>query len=189
MKIRHLNPRQMISYVSCHDDMCLADRLKATLPRSTKQERAKLHKMALTAVFASRGIPFLWCGDELMRDRKGVHNCYQSPDSVNAIPWKLKVENRDVFDYVCQLIQLRKATHWSQFPVRFLPVAKSCVMASQHGDDYIVVLNSNRSAVAQQLPEGEWKPVLTTAKLPATVRKKLKLPARSATILQRVSAE
>jgi pullulanase len=28
-------PTQMISYVSCHDDMCLADRLKTTLPADT----------------------------------------------------------------------------------------------------------------------------------------------------------
>ena len=43
-----------------------------------------------------------------MRDKKGVHNSYQSPDSVNAIDWKRKTEHADVFAYYKGLIQLRK---------------------------------------------------------------------------------
>lgn len=49
----------MISYVSCHDDMCLADRLKATMPDATDEERASLHKLAETFVFTSQGVPFI----------------------------------------------------------------------------------------------------------------------------------
>lgn len=43
-----------------------------------------------------------------MRDKKGVHNSYQSPDSINAIDWKRKAEHADVFAYYKGLIQLRK---------------------------------------------------------------------------------
>lgn len=103
-----LQPTQMISYVSCHDDMCLADRLKATMPDATDEERASLHKLAETFVFTSQGVPFIFAGDEMMRDKKGIHNSYNSPDSINTIDWRNKTIHHDVFDYVRELIILRK---------------------------------------------------------------------------------
>lgn len=90
-------PTQMVSYVSCHDDMCLVDRLNASVPGITPQELIKLDKLAQTAVFTSQGIPFIYAGEEVMRDKKGVHNSYQSPDSINAIDWKRKAEHADDF--------------------------------------------------------------------------------------------
>ena len=42
-------PTQMISYVSCHDDMCLVDRLKASLPGITPEELARLDKQTAEA--------------------------------------------------------------------------------------------------------------------------------------------
>lgn len=86
----------MISYVSCHDDMCLADRLKATMPDATDEERASLHKLAETFVFTSQGVPFIFAGDEMMRDKKGIHNSYNSPDSINTIDWRNKTIHHDV---------------------------------------------------------------------------------------------
>ena len=41
--------------VSCHDDMCLADRLKATMPDASVEELAALQKLAETFVFTSQG--------------------------------------------------------------------------------------------------------------------------------------
>ena len=64
-------PTQMVSYVSCHDDMCLVDRLNASVPGITPQELIKLDKLAQTAVFTSQGIPFIYAGEEVMRDKKG----------------------------------------------------------------------------------------------------------------------
>ena len=101
-------PTQMISYVSCHDDMCLVDRLKASIPGITPVELAKLDKLAQTAVFTSQGVPFIYAGEEVMRDKKGVHNSFESPDSINAIDWRRKAEHADVFAYYKGLIQLRK---------------------------------------------------------------------------------
>ena len=42
----------MISYVSCHDDMCLVDRLKASIPGITTDEIIRLDLLAQTAVTA-----------------------------------------------------------------------------------------------------------------------------------------
>ena len=86
-----LEPTQMISYVSCHDDMCLVDRLKASIPSlkssngqlsdSQMDELIRLDLLAQTAVFTSQGVPFMLSGEELLRNKKGVHNSFESPDS------------------------------------------------------------------------------------------------------------
>lgn len=107
-------PTQMISYVSCHDDLNLADRIKITAPQADETEQMRLGKLAFSIVMSSQGIPFMNNGDELLRDRKGVHNCFKSPDSVNAIDWSLGQKHSDFLDYVARFAQMRhshKAFH------------------------------------------------------------------------------
>ena len=80
-------PTQIISYVSCHDDMCLVDRLLASIPGVGVDELIRLDLLAQTAVFTSQGVPFMLSGEELLRDKKGVHNSYESPDNINRLNW------------------------------------------------------------------------------------------------------
>ena len=42
----------------------------------------------------------MFAGEEVFRDKKGVHNSYKSPDSVNAIDWNQKARYRDQFDII-----------------------------------------------------------------------------------------
>src|SRR5574344_2228643 len=92
-------PTQMIPYVSCHDDMCLTDRLRSSIPGITTDELIRLDLLAQTAVFTSQGVPFILAGEEMLRDKKGVHNSYCSPDSINQIPWENLKKYPQVFDY------------------------------------------------------------------------------------------
>ena len=103
-----VEPTQMMSYVSCHDDMCLVDRLKASIPNITDDELIRLDLLAQTAVFTSQGVPFMLSGEELLRSKKGVHNSFESPDSINQLDWQNKVRYPQVFEYYKNLIQLRK---------------------------------------------------------------------------------
>ncbi len=103
------SPTQIINYVSCHDDLTLTDKLAKSMPGSTPEERKRAARLAQTIVFTSQGTPFMFAGEEVFRDKKGVHNSYCSPDSINAIDWNLKHANADQFDYYRQLIALRKA--------------------------------------------------------------------------------
>ena len=120
-----LEPTQMIAYVSCHDDMCLVDRLKTSIidkenhkgnPTSQlsvlhsqlKDDLIRLDLLAQTAVFTSQGVPFILAGEELLRDKKGVHNSYNSPDSINQFDWQNKQRYPQVFQYYQGLIQLRR---------------------------------------------------------------------------------
>ena len=101
-------PTQMISYVSCHDDMCLVDRLKASVSGITDDVLVRLDLLAQTAVFTSQGVPFMLAGEELLRTKQGVHNSFESPDSINQIDWANKERYPEVFGYYSRLIALRK---------------------------------------------------------------------------------
>lgn len=199
-----LQPTQMISYVSCHDDMCLADRLKATMPDATDEERASLHKLAETFVFTSQGVPFIFAGDEMMRDKKGIHNSYNSPDSINTIDWRNKTIHHDVFDYVRELIALRKnhpafrmgdAEKVRQY-MEFLPVEGSNLVAfilkdNANGDSWkniIVAFNSRKEPAKLSIPTGRYTIVCKDGKIKQSGMGQVSgneiiVPARSAMII------
>lgn len=101
-------PTEIINYVSCHDDLTLTDKLAKSMPVSTEADRQRAARLAQTIVFTSQGTPFIFAGEEIFRDKKGVHNSYKSPDSINAIDWTLKNKNREQFEYYKELIKLRK---------------------------------------------------------------------------------
>lgn len=101
-------PVQIVNYVSCHDGLTLSDKLAASMPESTEAERQRAARLAQTIVFTSQGTPFLFAGEEICRDKKGVGNSYKSPDSVNAIDWGLKTKNAAQFEYYKKLIRLRR---------------------------------------------------------------------------------
>lgn len=163
-------PTQMISYVSCHDDMCLVDRLRASIPGIKDDELARLDKLAQTAVLTSQGIPFIYAGEEVMRDKKGVHNSFQSPDSINAIDWSRKAMHADVFAYYKGLIQLRKnhpafrlgSAELVRRHLEFLPVEGKNLVAwrlKEHAggdrwEDIVVMLNSRREPARVAVPQG-----------------------------------
>ena len=193
-----LQPTQFISYVSCHDDMCLADRLKATMPDASVNVRKDLHKLALTAVLTSQGVPFIFAGDEVMRDKQGVHNSFNSPDEINAIRWELKKQNRDIFDYVSGLIAMRRAHPAFRMGdadavrkyLEFLPVTEDNVVAFRlkgqpNGDawtDITVILNARDRAVSVVCRDG----LINPDKGLGTVQGgKVNVGARSALILHR----
>ena len=161
-------PTQMMSYVSCHDDMCLVDRLKASIPDISDEELIRLDLLAQTAVFTSQGVPFMLSGEELLRSKKGVHNSFESPDSINQLDWKNLQRYPQVFKYYQDLIALRK--HHSAFRLgdahlvrkhlEFLDAPKGVVafrLKDYAGrDDWrniVVILNANREQASVSLPK------------------------------------
>ena len=173
-------PTQQISYVSCHDDMCLVDRLKASVPGLKDMTRSqadrlaeliRLDQLAQTAVFTSQGVPFMLAGEEMLRDKKGVHNSFSSPDSINEFNWDNLKQYPQVFEYYRGLIQLR-----NNHPAFRLGKAEAvrehlefiatddCLVAFRLKNlegidswkDIIVVLNANKEAKTIAIPEGEY---------------------------------
>lgn len=165
-------PIQMISYVSCHDGLCLVDRLKASMPELSIEGLKRLDKLAQTVVFTSQGIPFIYAGEEMMRDKQGVDNSYKSPDSVNAIDWRLKTTHNDLFVYYKSLIELRKAhpafrmgeadlvrKHLEFLPVEGSNLVAFCLKDHANGDvweDIIVVFNARQTTAKLTIPAGKY---------------------------------
>ena len=200
-------PTECISYVSCHDDMCLADRLNCTLAakgNNSAATREALQIIAETAVLTSQGVPFLWCGDEFMRDRKGVHNCYASPDSVNGIDWNLKTQHKELYNYIKGLIALRKAhpafrmgsadlvrKNLTFLPPRRTNVIGYCINGAAVGDKWktiVVILNPNNAETIINIPKGHYTVVVEKGKINykgirTMTAQTCRVPAMSATIL------
>ncbi len=166
-----LEPTQMMSYVSCHDDMCLVDRLKASVPGITTDELIRLDLLAQTAVFTSQGVPFMLSGEELLRDKKGVHNSFESPDDINQLDWSNKTKYPQVFDYYKNLIALRK--HHPAFRLgnadlvrkhlEFLDAPAGTIAyrlknyaGRDDWRDIIVILNANKATTEVNIPDGHY---------------------------------
>ena len=186
-----LEPTQMMAYVSCHDDMCLVDRLMASIPglsgktgqSGAPEELIRLDLLAQTAVFTSQGVPFMLSGEELLRDKKGVHNSFESPDSINQLDWTNKERYPQVFDYYSRMIALRKAhpafhlgkAELVQKHLEFLDADDTVVafrLKDNAGGDawknIIVILNANREAQTVAIPEGRYMVVCCDGKIDET---------------------
>lgn len=181
------NPTEQISYVSCHDDMCLVDRLKASIPSLTDKnipekertaELIRIDQLAQTAVFTSQGVPFILSGEEMLRDKKGVHNSYNSPDSINHLDWNNLQRYPQLFTYYKNLIQLRKNHPAFRLAtgdkvrqhLEFLPAVNSkdvkqdCLVGfllkDLQGIDawktIVVICNFNKEAKEMAIPEGTY---------------------------------
>nr|WP_298559980.1 type I pullulanase [uncultured Prevotella sp.] len=181
------NPTEQISYVSCHDDMCLVDRLKASIPSLTDKnipekertaELIRIDQLAQTAVFTSQGVPFILSGEEMLRDKKGIHNSYNSPDSINHLDWNNLQRYPQLFTYYKNLIQLRKNHPAFRLAtgdkvrqhLEFLPAVNSkdvkqdCLVGFLLKDlqeidawkTIVVIYNFNKEAKEMAIPEGNY---------------------------------
>lgn len=175
-------PSQMVAYVSCHDDMCLTDRLRSSIPYIGDDELIRLDLLAQTAVLTSQGVPFILSGEEMLRDKKGVHNSYRSPDSINRLDWNNLKRYQQVFDYYAGLISLRKQhpafRMGSADEVRknlcFLEAPEGVVayqLKNNAGGDswknIIVVLNSQKTPQTVDVPENTYTMVVANGKVDA----------------------
>ncbi len=165
-------PTQMMAYVSCHDDMCLVDRLRSSIPAlAAEAELIRLDLLAQTAVMTSQGVPFMLSGEELLRNKKLVHNSFESPDSINQLDWQNKERYPQVFKYYRDLIALRKNhpafrlgdAHLVRKHLEFLDAPAGVVafrLKDYAGrDDWrniIVILNANRETTTVDIPKGAY---------------------------------
>lgn len=169
------SPAQMVSYVSCHDDMCLTDRLRTSMPGINTDELIRLDLLAQTAVFTSQGVPFMLCGEEMLRDKKGVANSFRSPDNINHLDWNNLKKYPEVFDYYSGLIALRKAhpafrlgnAEAVRQHLEFLSAPSGVVafrLKNHAGGDawknIVVILNANRTPQTINIPQSQYTAVV-----------------------------
>jgi pullulanase len=193
-------PWEAISYVSCHDNHTIFDKLKISMPDASEEEIIAMDKLANGIVLTSQGVPFLHAGAEMLRTKFGEHNSYNKPDSINQIDWNRKAKYADVVDYYKNLIKLRKA-----HPAFWMPTSESLrnhltfktvkdglvsyqISENANGDTWkniYVIYNAQNEAVHYQL-KGEWKVALLGDQFNFSSTKhingKVKIPAISMAI-------
>ncbi len=170
-------PYQVISYVSCHDDNCLFDRLRISNPNASEQQLIQLDKFASAVVLTAQGVPFILAGDELLRTKKGVANSFNSPDSINELDWTRKTTYAGVYDYYRGLIALRRHHPAFRMPTTEM-IQKHLKFLNTNGDDLLVayqltdhangdickniliILNASRETKNFDLPKGLWSKVV-----------------------------
>ena len=196
-------PSQTMSYVSCHDDMTLWDKLQVSTPHAGERELIKMHKLANTIVMTSQGVPFLHGGVDFLRSKMGVHNSFESSDTINSINWNRKEKYLSVFQYYQGLISLRQShpafrmgsAEMVRNNLRFLDGPDELVIGFQladnaNGDDWanvLVFFNGNGSSRQVTLPDGQWTAVLAQGEIDldglGRFSGQASLPGRSALIL------
>jgi pullulanase len=165
-------PYQTITYVSCHDDNTLFDRLRISNPDASESEWIKMDKLANGVILTSQGVAFLQAGEEMLRTKHGVANSYNSPDSINELDWDRKTKYHNVFDYYQGLIALRKHHPAFRMPtadmirqnLSFMDTHDSLVIGYQlkdhaNGDKWkniLVLANGGNTDKTIALPPGNW---------------------------------
>ena len=166
-------PRQHISYVTCHDDHNLRDRLEHLSPDASEEERIKMAKLAHFGVFTSQGVPFIFCGEEMYRSKRGEKNTFNMPDEYNAIDWALKSQYGDLVEYCKGLIAMRKehpafslgTAEAVREHLKFIEcdneAAVGFVLDNLEGIDsakrIVVLMNGSREGVEFDIPAGSYK--------------------------------
>ncbi len=182
-------PYQTISYVSCHDNNTLWDKLLLSRPDASEADRIKMHKLAETIVLTSQGVPFIHAGMEMLRSKDGVENSYESPDSINQIDWSRKAQYKEVYEYYKGIIALRKAhpafrmasTKDIQANLEFLDYAGDNFIGyrlknNANGDQWeevLVLLNGADTNKTISLPAGNWTLVADGSKVSENGLRKL----------------
>ncbi len=171
------HPTQTVTYVSCHDNHTLWDRLAISAAEASEADRIKMHKLAATIVLTSQGMIFLHAGSEMLRTKNGVENSFDSPDSINQMDWSRKTKYKGMVEYFKGLIALRKnhpafrmtTTEQLQKHLRFLEFKHPenfvgyIISDNANGDawkEILVIFNGNPHQRELYLPEGEWSVVL-----------------------------
>ena len=165
-------PMQHVSYITCHDNYCLRDRIEVSAKEESEETKLKMNKLAQTAVLVSQGMTFIYGGEELFRTKLGIDNSYQSPDSINIIPWENKTKYADLFEYYRQMIAIRHdhkgfrlgTTELVKEHVEFVPTENEHLVIyhikNLEGIDsaksLLVLLNGGSKAEQVEIPEGEY---------------------------------
>jgi pullulanase len=148
------SPTQSINYMTCHDNLVLWDKLVSSMPNATDALRVETMKLGYLALLTSQGVPFMHGGEEFARTKNGDNNSFESPDSVNEIDWNLKREHLDLFNYVRDLIVLRKAH--PMFRLRTTADVRSRVQFVENGNRDVLMFTLNGEGVSDETWKRAW---------------------------------
>lgn len=107
------NPGQSITYVSCHDNLTLWDKLSAVNwlrpVGDPEKKRIAQNKLCAAIYLMSPGRVFFLSGEEGARTKNGDENSYNASIEENALKWDELYAHSDLIKYYKGLIGLRKS--------------------------------------------------------------------------------
>ena len=108
-------PSQCVTYASCHDNICLYDKLVGSVYgadgkyRKRYEDLVAMNKLSAAIVITSQGIPFSLGGEEFCRSKDGDENSYASSRKENMLDWENVDLYSDVIEYYRGLYKIRDA--------------------------------------------------------------------------------
>ena len=174
-----LSPNHIISYVSCHDNHTLWDKL--TITTKDEADRIKQNKLAAAIYMSCQGRVFIYSGEEYLRTKNGEHNTFNMPIGLNKMDWELIEKNKDVVSFYKELIGLRKemtglcdksktakdniTTFVKEEGLLGVKVAnKETSLVKPVYKEALIIFNANKEEKTVTLPEGKYKLLINTVK-------------------------
>lgn len=174
-----LSPNHIISYVSCHDNHTLWDKL--TITTGDEAERRKQNKLSAAIYMSCQGRVFIYSGEEYLRTKNGEHNTFNMPIGLNKMDWELTEKNKDMVSFYKELIGLRKemtglcdksktakdniTTFVKEEGLLGVKVAnKETNLVKPLYKEALIIFNANKEEKTITLPEGKYKLLINTVK-------------------------
>lgn len=174
-----LSPNHIISYVSCHDNHTLWDKL--TITTGDEAERRKQNKLSAAIYMSCQGRVFIYSGEEYLRTKNGEHNTFNMPIGLNKMDWELTEKNKDMVSFYKELIGLRKemtglcdksyaakdniTTFVKEEGLLGVKVAnKETSLVKPVYKEALIIFNANKEEKTVTLPEGKYKLLINTVK-------------------------
>ena len=174
-----LSPNHIISYVSCHDNHTLWDKL--TITTKDEADRIKQNKLAAAIYMSCQGRVFIYSGEEYLRTKNGEHNTFNMPIGLNKMDWELTEKNKDMVSFYKELIGLRKemtglcdksktakdniTTFVKEEGLLGVKVVnKETSLVKPTYKEALIIFNANKEEKTITLPEGKYKLLINTVK-------------------------
>jgi len=172
---RFQTPDQTITYLSCHDDWTLWDKLVSTMDSSENffalnPEILRANRLAAAINFCCQGHVFFLSGEEFARSKGGVKNSYCSSVEVNLLDWQRAWDCEELVNYYRGLIALRmqlkclqdKSADAAKRVLSAVEVGPDCAMvtlsnAGEKWAEVLLIVNAAQTTQTVVLPEGTWQ--------------------------------
>ncbi|QAT81934.1 alpha-1,6-glucosidase [Corallococcus coralloides] len=141
-----LDPQEVITYVSAHDNETLFDAVQLKARRDLPMaERVRMQNLGISLVALSQGIPFFHAGDELLRSKSLDRNSYNSGDWFNQVDWTYQSNNWGVGLPPAA----DNSTHWPIFgpllaDAALKPASADILRARDHFEEMLAIRKSSR---------------------------------------------
>ena len=161
-------PSQIITYVSCHDNLTLFDKLKLSTPKD--RDILALNRLAAAIYMTCQGHIFMLSGEEFARTKDGNDNSYNASIELNQLDWNRAWEMKDLREYYQGLISIRKSSpglcdKTPQAGDRFYSTWACAGAAGYYLDNrgpgsnstLCVIYNANTTPITHALLPGDWE--------------------------------